>query len=74
MRAWTNTIRELARKICDLGEAVQDDELIVILTKNPPASHQPPIVSFEPGGGKQARCRLRYQLPCQQEGPTEEGR
>src|SRR5258706_12614892 len=33
MRAWKNSIRELARKISELGGIVSDDELIVVLTK-----------------------------------------
>ena len=47
MRAWTNSIRELARKVSDLGGNVSDDKLIVFLTNNPPGSYQPLIVSLE---------------------------
>ena len=47
MRAWTNSIRELARKISDLGGSVSDDELIVVLTNKLPESYQPLIVSLE---------------------------
>ena len=47
MRAWTNGIRDLARKISDLGGSVSDEELIVVLTNNLPDSYQPLIVSLE---------------------------
>jgi len=47
MRAWTNSIRELAHKVTDLGGMVSDDELIVVLTNNLPDSYQPLIVSLE---------------------------
>ena len=47
MRAWTNSICELARKITDLGGTVSDDELIVVLTNKLPDSYQPLIVSLE---------------------------
>ena len=33
MHVWTNSIRELARKISDLGGNVSDDELTVVLTQ-----------------------------------------
>jgi len=47
MRSWANGIRELARKITDLGGTVSDDDLIVVLTNKLPDSYQPLIVSLE---------------------------
>ena len=51
MRAWINSIRDLARKISDLGGSVSDDELVV-LTNNLPDPYQPLIVSLELVGEK----------------------
>jgi len=47
MRAWTNSVRELALRITEFGGVVSDDEQIVVLTNNVPDSYQPLIVSLE---------------------------